>query len=206
MDSHQYDDCTLLVFVKHPIPGEVKTRLAADIGDEKAVAIYRRLLSHTEAIVADLPVETFVYYGNELPEQDLWSQSSRVDDRLLQQGDDLGARMKAAFIDRFQAGKQRVIVIGSDCAELKTSHIVEAFRALSDNDAVIGPANDGGYYLLGLTRMVPTIFSDMNWSTEHVYKSTLRRFKKERIHWFTLPMLTDIDEYEDWQKTGHNLS
>jgi rSAM/selenodomain-associated transferase 1 len=205
MSSDNFSDCGLLVFVKDPQPGEVKTRLAEHMGETKALRVYRKLLEYTEAIIAQLPVETYVYYGNTKPDQDIWSQSSGVQHRSTQQGKDLGARMRAAFRDLFQAGKQRVVIIGSDCAELQLTHLEEAFRSLNDNDAVIGPANDGGYYLLGLNRMVPELFQDMDWSTEHVYKTTIQRLKERNLRWYTLQVLTDMDNYEDWKKTGYRL-
>jgi rSAM/selenodomain-associated transferase 1 len=205
MNKGEAHDCALLVFVKHPEPGSVKTRLAADIGDDKATRIYQKLLSYTESIVAQLPVETHIYYANEMPEDDLWTRSETGYKRVQQVGPDLGARMESAFADMFRAGKRRVVIVGSDCAELRSIHLLEAFRALNDNDAVIGPANDGGYYLLGLNRMIPSLFRKVEWSTQNVYKITLDRFREAKLRWYTLQVLTDIDNYEDWKKTGHRL-
>jgi rSAM/selenodomain-associated transferase 1 len=205
MDNLELQDGGLLVFVKHPQPGDVKTRLAADIGEEKALLIYEKLLSYTESVITQIPVETHVYYGNAMPDNDIWSQSTIIEKRVTQEGPDLGARMEAAFADLFRAGKRRVVIIGSDCAELQPIHLQEAFRALDDNDVVIGPANDGGYYLLGMNRLIPELFRDIEWSTMNVYQTTLSRMKEHNLHWYTLQVLTDIDNYEDWKKTGHRL-
>lgn len=185
----------LLIFVKHPEPGKVKTRLAASIGHVKAVEIYQELLSYTLKITQPLPVSKVVYYGNTIPSQDLWSEAGLT--RKLQEGEDLGVRMEEAFSWGFSHGFQRIVIIGSDCAKLTTEILGKAFTTLSSQQAVIGPAEDGGYYLLGMNTLVSGIFSDKHWSTDTVFAATIRDLELADATYSLLPTLSDIDTLED---------
>ena len=185
----------LLIFVKHPEPGKVKTRLAASIGHERAVAIYQELLAYTLSITHPLPVSKVVYYGNKVPAQDLWSDAGYK--RKLQEGSDLGQRMELAFSWGFSAGFQRIVIIGSDCAQLSTEIVEEAFTTLQAEEAVIGPAVDGGYYLLGMNTRIPGIFSQKEWSTDTVFAATIRDLEWANARYSLLPTLSDIDTLDD---------
>ena len=115
----------------------------------------------------------------------------------VKQGEDLGEKMQNAFADAFAQGKQRVIIIGSDCLELETYMIKEAFAVLENNDVVLGPAKDGGYYLIGMTKFLPTLFEGKNWSTEDLLMDTILDLKKMKAKYYLLKTLNDIDTVED---------
>lgn len=186
----------LLLFVRHPELGKVKTRLAATLGDEEALRIYRFLLENTRTATRAVPAERWVFYADEIPGNDAWETPDFR--RFGQQGADLGARMRHAFEQAFAAGAERVVIIGSDCPELTGELLQQAFEALQAHDAVLGPATDGGYYLLGLRRPAPGLFENIAWSTDAVLAQTLDAARDLGLSVFLLPELTDIDREEDW--------
>jgi uncharacterized protein len=190
----------VLVFVRAPQPGRVKTRLAAAIGDQAALRVYRRLARHTLAEVRALAaegVEVRVHYapadaGDEVR---AWLGDSPL--YLPQADGDLGARMKDAFARAFGDGAERVVIVGSDLPEVSASLLRHAFGLLDAHPAVIGPARDGGYYLLGLRGMVDGIFDGMEWSTPHVLAATLERFDAAGVRPAALEVLADVDTVDD---------
>lgn len=200
MADHQH---LLLVFIKNPKAGKVKTRLAESVGNKEALHIYKALLQHIRSVVEHVDADTEIHYADEIPSSDLWDDLPVR--KVEQEGDDLGARMANAFKQGFKNRYQRIVIIGSDCAELTATHIGNAFKALNDYDSVIGPSNDGGYYLLGLNQFLPQLFKQKQWSTPSVYPETLEDLEELNKRWFTLPKLCDIDTIEDWQQTGHRL-
>ncbi len=189
----------LIIFVRKPEPGKVKTRLAAVLGDEKALHIYRQLLQHTFAIAQATAADKFVFYTDAIEKEDLWNAPQFY--KRLQSDGDLGHKMKASFNNVFNEQYQKLVIIGSDCLELSTSIIEEAFLSLDQTDVVIGPANDGGYYLLGMKKMQAAFFDNKQWSTENVYADTLADFKNLGLSFRTMPMLVDVDTAEDWEAT-----
>ncbi|RYY70325.1 MAG: glycosyltransferase [Chitinophagaceae bacterium] len=193
------DKKALIIFVRNPELGKVKTRLAATVGDEKALEIYKSLLTHTRAITAKVKADKFVFYFDTVKEDDSWSAAGFV--KKLQADGDLGHKMKTAFGSLFQEGYAKVLIIGSDCFELNNSIIEAAFRALDAHQVVIGPATDGGYYLLGMKQFFPFIFEDRQWSTEHVFTETKQELDNHAISYALLQTLTDVDTEEDWLKT-----
>ncbi|MDA7835883.1 TIGR04282 family arsenosugar biosynthesis glycosyltransferase [Salibacteraceae bacterium] len=185
----------LIIFVKNPEIGRVKTRLAKTIGDEQALSIYQKLLLYTKEITKGLNADKSVYYSEHIDNNDLWD--NMLFSKHLQRGDDLGERMQNAFADAFAQGKERVIIIGSDCLELETYIIKEAFAVLENNDVVLGPAKDGGYYMIGMTAFLPTLFEDKNWSTDDLLMDTILDLKKMNAKYYLLKTLNDIDTIED---------
>lgn len=185
----------LIIFVKNPEIGRVKTRLAKIIGDEQALSIYQKLLLYTKEITKGLNADKAVYYSEHIDNNDLWD--NMLFSKHLQRGDDLGERMQNAFAEAFAQGKERVIIIGSDCLELETYMIKEAFAVLESNDVVLGPAKDGGYYLIGMTAFLPTLFEDKNWSTDDLLMDTILDLKKMNAKYYLLKTLNDIDTIED---------
>jgi uncharacterized protein len=183
----------LIIFVRNPVLSKVKTRLAATTGDEKALLVYKYLLQYTQSITKDLPVTKFVYYADFINENDLWNGY----EKKIQQGNDLGDRMKNAFAALFTEGYRKVCIIGSDCYELSGAIITDAFENLKTTDVVIGPVNDGGYYLLGTAKLVTDFFINKNWSTSTVYSSTLKDAENLQLTVSRLPLLNDIDEEKD---------
>lgn len=185
----------LLIFYRNPELGKVKTRLAKTIGDEKALAIYFKLAEHTKNITANLKCIKTVYYSSIVEAQDIWPKG--IFQKQAQAGSDLGEKMHHAFAEGFAAGYQSICIIGTDCLELTTEIIEKAFRELETHDTVIGPATDGGYYLLGMKKLYPAFFQNKNWSTDSVCSNTISDFKNLNLNHFSLETLTDVDEEKD---------
>lgn len=193
----------LIIFVKNPVLGRVKTRLAATVGNEKALAVYLYLLERTKEISKPIMADKVVFYDSFLGENDLWDEPGFGKD--VQAEGDLGNRMLEAFLKAFQHGYKRVCIIGSDCYELSTEILRSGFDSLDNNDAVIGGANDGGYYLLGMNRVIPEIFMNKAWSTSSVYQSTINDFRKLGLSFSELPKLNDVDNEEDLGPWANDL-
>lgn len=192
------DRVAVLVFVRAPSPGMVKTRLAKDVGPDTALAIYKRMTEHVLATVRGLDdeVETRIYFTPEDERNAVEEWLGEGLDYRAQGDGDLGARMDAAFKAAFDDEFQKVIVVGSDLPGLAADHLRLAISALSDRDAVIGPATDGGYYLLGLGRPLD-LFQEIPWSTPEVLTRTLDRFVAAGVAPAALPRLNDVDTVED---------
>jgi rSAM/selenodomain-associated transferase 1 len=184
----------LIIFVKNAVLGKVKTRLAASIGAEKALEIYQLLLKRTYEVTVTLPMAKAIYYSDYISE-DLFPQPYY--EKYIQPDGDLGERMQQAFTQAFAAGFERVCIIGSDCYELTEAIIQQAFNKLKQNDVVIGPAEDGGYYLLGMKILSPELFTNKKWSTDSVMQDTLNTIKDAGQSIALLPQLTDVDEEKD---------
>jgi len=193
----------LIIFVKNPVAGEVKTRLAASIGDMNALQVYKSLLAHTRSVASEVEADRQVWYSSKIDRRDAWE--SELFEKRLQTGGDLGERMANAFSQGFEQGYRQIVIIGSDCAELTAGHIEEAYRHLENNDAVIGPSEDGGYYLLGLAQFQPEIFSGVEWSTPSVLNQTIEILEQNRIGFRQLETLNDIDNEEDFKKSDLTL-
>tara|TARA_R110001632_G_scaffold18712_20_gene57717 strand:- start:4990 stop:5601 length:612 start_codon:yes stop_codon:yes gene_type:complete len=183
----------LIIFTRNPELGKVKTRLAKSVGNETALKIYQFLLDKTKEVTQDLSCDKVIYYSEELTQNDIWNPT--IYKKEIQFGSDLGAKMENAFEVGFKNDYENVLVIGSDLYDLKPSHINEAFDKLEQHDVVIGPALDGGYYLLGLKKVYPEIFKNKSWGTSSVRKDTLKNLEKVDVH--LLPILNDVDVIED---------
>ncbi|WP_435623547.1 TIGR04282 family arsenosugar biosynthesis glycosyltransferase [Flagellimonas sp.] len=183
----------LLIFTRNPGLGKCKTRLAAKIGDSAALEVYTFLLHHTVAFTQSLDAHKIVYYSEEIWENDIWDNG--LYQKQLQIGNDLGKRMKNAFAQGFDSGFKKIIIIGSDMYDLSQSDLEVAFSKLDSHDYVIGPAEDGGYYLLGMKVENSKVFQDKAWGTKSVLGDTLKNLEKESL--FVLPEKNDVDHYED---------
>ena len=183
----------LLVFTKNPQLGKVKTRLAKSIGDEKALFIFRKLIEKTAQTIGSIPVHKSLYYSDYIENEDPWD--TQVSEKKIQNGETLGERMSNAFQDGFENGFEQIVIIGTDLWNLESNDIDQAFRALETNTAVIGPATDGGYYLLGLSQLIPEVFKNKNWGTASVFKDTMDDFKEQKVA--LLKPKNDVDYYED---------
>lgn len=183
----------LIIFVKNPEEGKVKTRLAKNTGNKTALEIYNHLLKHTVSTTKTLEVSKTVYYSDQIPSQDLWKNS--IFNKALQKGADLGERMENAFRENFSMGFRQIVLIGSDIYDIEKEDIVKAFDALKDHDIVLGPALDGGYYLLGMNSLTSKVFRNKDWGTSSVLESTLNELKHKDI--FLLKERQDIDKYDD---------
>jgi len=193
----------LVIFVRNPVLGQVKTRLAMDIGEERALEIYIELLQYTLEITRKLSFRKFVYYADEISDYDLWSVPGYT--KRKQSGNNLGERMLNSFKELFDQGFTQIIIIGSDCLQLRTETLEQAVALLESNNAVIGPARDGGYYLLGLTKFYPDLFINKPWSTDKVFAKTISDFKKQAISYALLEELRDIDTVADLMDNGISI-
>ena len=196
----------ILFFVKFPEPGKVKTRLAATLGAERAAEIYREL---AETALKRIAAEEEVIVMFDPPEKReaiaAWLRAAGKERTLHfvpQVAGDLGVRLERAFAAAFAEGHEAVAAIGSDCVELAPEHFAEAWQALATHDAVLGPTEDGGYYLLALRAPSPALFQDIAWSTEAVFQQTLDRAAEASLRTHLLPKLRDVDTEEDWRRVG----
>lgn len=183
----------LIIFARHPELGTCKTRLAKTIGDENALNIYNILLQHTAKVSARVTANRYVFYADQIKSNDIWDDTCFR--KKKQQGIDLGARMHNAFSELFQNNYKKVVIIGSDLLDLSQEHINDAFEKLNAHDVVIGPAQDGGYYLLGMNNLQSSIFENKAWSTNTVLEETLKNLKNKSV--YLLEELNDIDTFED---------
>ena len=190
----------LLIFAKNPQIGKVKTRLAASVGDKRALEVYRQLLRLTKQAADPLDIPRQVWYTNHITDNDLWSADGYT--KHQQEGRDLGRRMQAAFRQAFDKGFKKVVIIGSDCPEISTSLLRQAFVQLKTHEAVIGPAADGGYYLLGMSQFFPKLFELKEWSTASVYARTAEQLRNKEISYALLPKLNDIDTEADLKESS----
>jgi rSAM/selenodomain-associated transferase 1 len=193
------DDRCLLFFIKNPEKGKVKTRLASAIGDEMAVKLYKRFLLE---MLSTLNRGTFLFYLYFYPGDSLNDLKDWLGDQYLyapQMGENLGERMKNGFMEAFSMNFKRVVLIGSDIPDLPLEFIEEAFSALRNYDVVIGPAVDGGYYLIGSRNetFYPKMFEGIPWSTERVLEGTVKILEQAGLTVHLLKPLRDIDTIED---------
>jgi rSAM/selenodomain-associated transferase 1 len=183
----------VLIFTRNPELGKAKTRLAKKVGDNTALEIYKFLLKKTKEVTLNLNCDKAVYYSVKVRENDIWDEN--IYQKYQQEGSDLGIRMQNAFKNSFDVDYEKVIIIGSDLYDLTPNHIKEAFNRLDTNDVVIGPAEDGGYYLLGMKTLQPNIFENKDWGTSSVRKDTLKNLQEVSVH--LLEELNDVDIIED---------
>jgi hypothetical protein len=184
----------LIILIKNPVPGCVKTRLGRAIGNEGALWVYNLIVEYTREITRPLRCDKLVFYSDFIDTQDNWNP--RDFSKHVQEGSDFGERMYNAFKIAFEH-HQRVQIIGSDCYEITTKIIDDGFRELECNDVVLGPAEDGGYYLLGLNEMIPDLFREKAWSTDVVLEQTLADVDRLGLRCSFLDSLSDIDDMDD---------
>jgi uncharacterized protein len=203
MGELKYPDARILVFCKAPIPGKVKTRLLPALSAKDAADLYKRLAYRMIdcSLKSNLaPIELYCY-----PDtcHEFFSQFPGLD-LLAQQGDDLGERMcEAARSSLAQNGVSQVLIIGADCPTLDQNYLELALDRLDCHDAVLGPAEDGGYGLIGLKTADPYLFSHVHWSTSEVCAQTSQRMNDLDYNWSLLPLLWDVDRPEDLERLNH---
>ena len=192
----------IVVLAKAPIRGLVKTRLAASIGDDEALRLHSLLAARTFATVleAGCAAEVRITPDDAIASLGTWVPASlRV---RPQGGGDLGDRMHRALCDAFAEGSVRVVVVGSDCPGMNVAHLAAAFAALSADDLVLGPATDGGYWLIGARAATPDVFRGVPWSTSEVRAATRRRAAAAGLRVADLERLPDVDTVEDLRHMG----
>lgn len=185
----------LIVFVKNLTLGKVKTRLAKTIGDINAFNIYKELVSITEHVTSNVQFERHIYFSNEIIDTKWIS-----DKKFIQTEGDIGERMLNAFTDGFNKGFEQIILIGSDLPTISEQIINSGFEALNHSDVVFGPAQDGGYYLVGMNKLPTTLFNNKPWSQPSLLQETL----KDLNNYSLLKELNDIDTIEDLRNSFLN--
>jgi len=190
----------LILFTRYPEPGRTKTRLIPALGAQGAAALQRRMSETVVAQMAEFaasyPVSPEIRYADGTPQaMEDWLSN---DIPCLDQGEgDLGDRLRRAFSQAFAQGAKRVVVIGADCPNLGPPLFAQAFAALEQKDMVLGPAMDGGYYLVGLNQPAPTLFADIPWGSEEVLTATLEQAQALTLSIHLLEPLADVDRPED---------
>jgi len=192
-------DERLIIFAKAPKAGQVKTRLAKTIGANAATAAYQRLV---ESLLSNLSAIAGVILrfapDDCAAEIQAWLRPGW---QAQPQGEgDLGCRLQRAFSDHFASGAKRVVIIGSDCPAVQCEDIRQAWKALETHDVALGPASDGGYWLIGLREPRPQLFEGIDWGTDSVLAQTLQRAKAIRLRVELLRILSDVDNEEDWRE------
>lgn len=182
----------LIVFVKNKVLGKVKTRLAKTIGHQAAMCIYDTLFTLTEEISKKVAVDRHIYFSDAVIPTG-WEG----DQKFVQKGTDLGARMQGAFQFGFEQGFKKIILIGSDLPDITEEIINIGFQKLESKEVVFGPAEDGGYYLIGMRKMHETIFKEKPWSQSNLLALTLAQLTEEQTTVGLLETLNDIDTFED---------
>ena len=186
-------DDLLIIFTRNIEFGKCKTRLAKTVGPEIALDIYRFLVKHTADICSGIYTDKWVFYSESPQCEDDFDDHMFT--KFAQRGDDLGARMQNAFEMGFSRGYKKIIIIGSDIYDLGSEDLNEAFEQLDNHDYVIGPAEDGGYYLLGLKSLREDIFTNKQWGTSTVFQETLHTLDSGDVR--ILEVRNDVDIYED---------
>ncbi|WP_291320026.1 TIGR04282 family arsenosugar biosynthesis glycosyltransferase [Desulfonatronospira sp.] len=193
------DKGCLIIMVKFPEPGKVKTRLGREIGMSRAAGIYSRFVLEMLAKCRQINFFSLLSCHPDRPARDYHDWLGNNYSLIVQNGSDLGSIMHNSFEQVFELGFSRVILTGSDIPHLPVSYIQTAFSRLKDHDLVIGPALDGGYFLLGANKgsFIPEIFKNIPWSTPAVYSLTMEKIHENNLKCFVLPTLRDIDTLDD---------
>lgn len=199
----------LKIFARYPAVGTTKRRLGADIGDENASELYRLCAEHVFGVCERLGREAGLQVSF-ASEQDAIQGNKWVSPLYevnYQSGGDLGERLTGAFQEGFSSGFQKVFVVASDVPQLSPQILRAAIKHLDEHDVVIGPCQDGGYYLIGMKKLYRELFDGIAWSTDKVYQQTLDKINRMGLSVFDLPVLIDIDTQEDlklWFDSGHH--
>lgn len=185
----------LIIFTRNPKLGKVKTRLAKSVGNETALEVYQFLLNRTKEVTQDLNYDKIVYYSEEIEQGDIWNET--IYQKNVQNGSDLGTKMKNAFQHGFDNGYGTIVLIGSDLPNISKEIIASGFKHLQNNDVVFGPAIDGGYYLIGLSKMNTSIFENKPWSQDSLLDVTLQELSEQKSSVSLLTPFNDIDTFDD---------
>ena len=182
----------LIVFVKNIVLGKVKTRLAKTIGDVGAFNIYSELVAITENASQEVDVDKHIYFSDAIiPSK--WVNEKK----FVQDGNNLGEKMQNAFQQGFDNEYENIILIGSDLPNISKEIIETGFEKLQQNDVVFGPAEDGGYYLIGMSKMNTSIFENKPWSQSDLLAVTLQELEAQNQSVGLIETLNDIDTFED---------
>jgi len=213
--SIKLNDRCLLFFVKNPERGKVKSRLAAVIGNDSAVSVYKNIVDRMLSTLKEGTFPLYICFSPKNAQKPVKNWLGREYRYIPQNGKDLGERMRNGFTEAFEMGFKKVVLIGSDIPDLALEFIEEAFITLNKSDAVIGPAFDGGYYLIGFKDKTfsPQVFEGIAWGTQNVFDETVKKLKRFKRAVHALPYQRDIDTAKDlnylkekFLPTAHQLS
>jgi rSAM/selenodomain-associated transferase 1 len=190
----------LIIFTRYPEPGKTKTRLIPALGAEGAASLHRQMTEYTLSQVKELQNSNIIslevrFAGGNLQLMQDWLGTDLI---YQSQGEgDLGERMARSLLWAFKEGTQQAIIIGTDCPDANAKILAQAFELLQQGDLVLGPAVDGGYYLIGLQSAVPELFFNIDWGTSRVLQQTVDIAEKLNLSVMYLPSLADVDRPED---------
>jgi len=193
----------LILFIKYPVLGQVKTRIAEILGDYFAFGLYKALLADVSDLTRQINAETIIVYSG--PERVTFNEFPGMT-CIPQSGNDIGERMYNAFMDVFSTGAGKCLLIGGDVPDITLEILHEGYDMLERADIVLGPTTDGGYYCIGLKQgsLKSAFFQDMPWSTSLVFSETIIRIKEEGLSWAPLPVLSDLDKIDDLKRFYNN--
>ncbi len=202
----QFRDARILLMCKAPVPGEVKTRLIPQLGEEGACRLHERLANRIVKEVLDANLCPLQIWCSPSINHAFFQQYVDRAELYEQQGGDIGERMHQSAVAALeQTGVNRVLIVGTDTPEVDAAYLSAALEALENHDAVIGPAEDGGYVLIGLRKAVPAVFEHVSWSTGTVYSESCRNLNNLKWNWVALPRLWDVDEPADLKRLPESL-
>ena len=192
----------LIVFVRFPYQGKVKTRLAQSIGTVQASQFYRLCAEAAlqEITLVSGTIDRYVFYADETDELEIRHWVGCGFQCIVQQGKDIGERLQSAFYHVFEKGTRKIVIVASDVPDLSHNILEQAMKALDRADVVLGPCYDGGYYLIGMKKLHEDLFNGILWSTEQVYQQTVDIATGNGLTVHQLPCLIDIDTQADLQK------
>ncbi len=200
----------VIVFAKNPKLGFCKTRLAKNIGDQRAMDFFVDSMKIVAESVFGVGCDVFVYFAGELPGEE--SETFKIWEKAewrLQVDEDLGVRMFEAFSSVYGMGYQKILLVGTDCPEMDENVLREGFSTLKSKDVVYGPANDGGYYLVGFGKdfddSYKGLFEGFEWSTDKVLEESLKRCDEIGLKYALLKELVDVDYYEDLEDVAGRI-
>lgn len=191
----------LVIFVKNARRGHVKTRLASSLGEDKALSIYLALCERVRNVCLGFSGKCYVYYSEYIPsEPDVWEDDFFIKRKQYPVAD-LGLRMQAAFNELLPVHSS-VRLIGTDIPHLSNDLLEESILLLKNTDVILGPSDDGGYYLIGMKKPNDFLFNNMTWSIDTVLSETIQRISRNTATYHLLKTLPDIDTADDWEKHG----
>lgn len=207
----------LIIFTRYPIPGKTKTRMIPSLGYEGALTLHHEMTNHTLKIsqqwLNDYPNSNqnpkylaIYYHGGNQELMQLWLGKDH--EYHQQSTGDLGEKMLSAIQESQQQNYQKIVIIGTDCPSLTPPLINQAFQQLNHKEIVLGPAQDGGYYLIGVKDTYPPLFKNIPWGTSRVFQDTINQIKQLQLSFSLLPILTDIDYPDDlwiWEEIKNHL-
>ena len=192
----------VFIYCRYPELGKVKTRLAADCGDAGALAVYKKLLHIVFQNLKESSYPFEVHYtGGEKLEVEYWLQEMHCQAQI---GDDLGEKLRYSVSKWFKSNDTSLVIIGSDQPDIDETILKETEEKLKSHEVIIGPAKDGGYYLIAMNKAYLSLFEGISWSTEKVLQQTLGKILEQGLSYYLLPEKVDIDHFEDvpeeWKK------